>query len=117
MTIEPFHSVLFRNAEDSARAATSETPLFFGDLNLDQIVDAITLGKQEYSLKPFYHAPLRDLDAIAYRHEVMRDLENQALYESITAFAQRLRGMRAHLAQADKMYYPRQKESWFLDAV
>ncbi len=112
-----FHSILFAQAEDSATHEIAEAPAFFADLNLDQVVAAITDGKQEYNLKPFYYAPLPDANAILYRHEVMRDLEAPALFESITAFATKMRTMRARLAQADKLYYRLQKESWFLDAV
>jgi hypothetical protein len=49
-----FHSILFERTEDSIRAETLEAPVFFTDLNLDQITDAITAGKQEYNLKPFF---------------------------------------------------------------
>ncbi|RKL63588.1 DNA mismatch repair protein MutS, partial [Thermoanaerobacteraceae bacterium SP2] len=87
------------------------------DLNLDQIIDAITAGKQEYNLKPFFYTSLNDIDAIKYRHEIMLDLENKILFENIKSFAQRMRAMREHLAQKDKLYYKYQKESWFLDAV
>jgi DNA mismatch repair ATPase MutS len=86
-------------------------------MSLDQVIDAITLGKQEYDLKPFFHAPLDEIAAIEYRHEVMRDLEDQPLFESIQSFAQKMRTMREHLAQAGKLYYQYQKEAWFLDAV
>jgi len=112
-----FHSILFTTTEDSAKEEMLEAPAFFVDLNLDQIIDTITAGKQEYDLKPFYHAPLRDTDAITYRHEVMCDFEARTLFESIKVFAHRMRAMREHLTQAGKRYYKYQKESWFLDAV
>jgi len=47
----------------------------------------------------------------------MRDLEDAAVFEPIRTFSQRMRAMREHLAQADKLYYRRQQESWFVDAV
>jgi DNA mismatch repair protein MutS len=46
-----FHSILFERPEDSIKDEPVEEPVFFGDLNLDQIIDAITAGKQEYQLK------------------------------------------------------------------
>ena len=112
-----FHSILFERTEDSIKKETLEAPVFFVDLNLDQIIDAITAGKQEYNLKPFFYTSLNDIDAIKYRHEIMRDLENKTLFENIKSFAQKMRAMREHLAQADKLYYKYQKERWFLEAV
>jgi len=112
-----FHSILFERTEDSIEKETLEAPVFFIDLNLDQIIDAITAGRQEYNLKPFFYTSLNDIDAIKYRHEIMRDLENKILFEHIKSFAQKMRAMREHLAQADKLHYKYQKERWFLDAV
>jgi DNA mismatch repair protein MutS len=112
-----FHSILFERTEDNMQKETLEAPDFFVDVNLDQIIDAITAGRQEYHLKPFFHASLHDIDAIEYRHEIMRDLEQHVLYEHIRAFAQKMRAMRKMLAQADKLSYTYQKESWFVDAV
>jgi DNA mismatch repair ATPase MutS len=112
-----FHSILFERPEDSIKTETLEAPVFFVDLNLDQIIDAITASKREYNLKPFFYASLNDIDAITYRHEITRDLENEILFENIKSFAQRMRTMRKHLTQAEKLYYKYQKESWFLDAV
>ncbi len=112
-----FHSILFDRADDRITKETLEPPAFFLDLNLDQIIDAITAGKQEYNLKPFFYTSLKEVDTITYRHEVMRDLENPVLFETIKSFAQRMGEMRAHLAQAEKLYYEYQKEGWFLDAV
>lgn len=112
-----FHSILFERTEDSLKKETLEVPVFFVDLNLDQIIDTITVGKQEYNLKPFFYTSLHDIDAITYRHEIMRDLENTMLFEHIQSFAQKMHTMRAHLTRAGKLYYKYQKERWFLDAV
>ncbi len=60
---------------------------------------------------------MNDTDAAKYRHEIMQDLENTLLFEHIKSFAQKLRAVREHLAQAEKLYYKHQKEAWFLDIV
>ena len=112
-----FHSILFERPEESAGVDEREAPACFRDLNLDQVIESITAGRDEYRLKPFFHAPLRDVEAIEYRQEILRDLEGEALWACINAFAQQMRSMRERLAQADKLYYKSQKESWFLDAV
>jgi hypothetical protein len=112
-----FHSILFERIEDGTSKETPEVPTFFGDLNLDQIIDAITAGRQEYNLKPFFNTALHDVDAILYRQEIMQDLESEAVYACLTGFASSLRAMRKHLAQTEKLYYTYQKERWFLEAV
>ncbi|MGD0216880.1 MAG: DNA mismatch repair protein MutS [Desulfobaccales bacterium] len=112
-----FHSILFEKTEDRAKAETVAAPLFFLDLNLDQIIDAIVAGKQEYDLKPFFYTSLDDIDAIKYRHEIMQELENEALFGNINSFSEKMRTMRAYLVQADKLYYKYQKERMVLDAV
>ncbi len=112
-----FHSVLFEKTDDSLTTETLEAPAFFADLNLDRIIDAITAGKQEYNLKPFFYTSLHTSDAIQYRYEIMRDLEDKNLFAHINSFARRMRAMREHLVQKGKLHYKYQQESWFLDAV
>ncbi|HEX8013394.1 MAG TPA: DNA mismatch repair protein MutS [Casimicrobiaceae bacterium] len=112
-----FRSILFERAADGTEGGACEAPDFFHDLNLDQVVEAITAGRKDYDLAPFFHAPLHDLDAVAYRQEVFRDLEEAALMQSVISFSERMRAMRQHLAPAKERYYPREKERWFLDAV
>ena len=112
-----FHSILFERTEDGIKTETVAAPVFFLDLNLDQVIDAIVAGKQEYNLKPFFFTSLSDIDAIKYRYEIMRDLENEVLFKNINSFSEKMRTMRAFLVQADKLYYKYQKERMFLDAV
>lgn len=112
-----YRSILFLRPGDSADAAGRLAPEFFHDLNLDQIVKAVTTGRQEYDLAAFFHARLGDLDAIVYRQEVMRDLESPALRQVVNTFAEAMRNMRKRLVQAGKLYYKYEKERWFLGAV
>jgi DNA mismatch repair protein MutS len=95
-----FRSILNPSLDGDAKTEMSQTPAYFVDLNLDQIVAAITAGKQEYNLAPFFHEPLRSREAIEYRQEVMRDLENDARYDAVTRFANAMRSAREQLNQA-----------------
>ena len=112
-----FQSILFPGLQAPAGQEPGEGPDFFHDLNLDQIVEAVTTGWQEYNLAPWFHAPLHDLDAIAYRQEVMRDLEDAALMQAVKSFSQRMHAMRVRLPQAQQHYYRYHRERLFLGAV
>lgn len=112
-----FQSILFENTRESSTRDTMNAPTFFKDLALDQIIDSATAGREEYNFKSFFYRPLHDVDAIAYRQEIFRDLEEEPLYRMMASFANKMRAMREHLLQADKLYYPYQKERWFLEAV
>jgi DNA mismatch repair protein MutS len=92
-------------------------PAFFRDLNLDQVCACVTAGREQYDLVPFFRAPLRDAAAVRYRHEVLRDLEKQETAGGVITFAERMRAVRDSLAQARKLRYRYQKESWFLAAA
>ncbi|OPY28974.1 MAG: DNA mismatch repair protein MutS [Methanocella sp. PtaU1.Bin125] len=110
-----FHSIL--SGHPGIAVETEAMPPYFVDLNLDQIIDSITEDKKEYDLKPFFYTPLTDRDSIIYRQEIFRDLEAIDLLDRLEAFAWNMRTMRDCLARADKLYYPGQKEAWFLEAV
>jgi DNA mismatch repair protein MutS len=112
-----FESILFKDARPADEVDSAGEPEFFGDLNLDQIVDSIVRGRDEYNLKPFFYVALADVDSIGYRHQIMRDLERNELAAVIYTFAAQMRAMRVELAAATRLYYRWQKQRYFLDGV
>lgn len=115
VTTTRFRSILF--ADHESWPASSEQPSFFQDLNLDQVIKAITAGREQYDLKPFFYLPLHQVDLIEYRQQIFRDLDGTSLLRSIKSFANRMEEMRRHLSLAKKVSYAYQSQKWFLDAV
>jgi DNA mismatch repair protein MutS len=112
-----FESILFEESGAGSSVGRPEEPDFFADLNLDQVLESMTAGRQQYELKPLFHAPLHEVDAVRYRHEVLRDLAKREVLEPVTRFAETMRQMRQHLEQVQKLHYQLQKQAWFLDAA
>lgn len=67
----------------------SSEPSYFHDLNLDQVVDGITAGRSRHHLTPEFWTPIRDLDILAYRHEVFDDLFRSDIGSVVRSFTQR----------------------------
>ncbi|OQP60187.1 DNA mismatch repair protein MutS [Niastella vici] len=108
-----FSSILFKNKT----ALISETPAFFVDLNLVQVINTVIHGKEQYNLKPFFNTCLRDPEAIVYRQETMKDMEKDELFNCLTAFATRMYAMRQQLPNPKANNYKYQDERFLLDAV
>ena len=71
-----FESILFIKTGEGANKTNTEVPPFFVDLNLNQIIDAVTAERDIYDLQPFFYTPVQSEDAIQYRHEIMQELNN-----------------------------------------
>ncbi len=114
MAATDFRSVLFDAGEPSGADVAPDTVT---DLHLDQIVAAVTSGREEYDLGPWFLRPLQSAATVEYRHAVVRDLLRDDVREPIDRFAQRMRRVRAHLQQAETLRARLQRQRWFLDAV
>ncbi len=112
-----FQSILFERGEDGIDASPPQEPSSFGDLHLDQVVSSLTAGREQYELAPFFYRPLHDVEAVRYRHHVLRDLEQGDVLEAVREFAHGMGVMREALGFVEKLYYWRQKQRWFLEAV
>jgi DNA mismatch repair protein MutS len=109
-------SILFSRPETIPPGDHSE-PAYFADLNLDQLVSSVITGRDEYNLRPFFYLRLATAEEVRYRHGVLRDLERRDLRDIILAFAEKMRDMRARLAQAGKVHDQLQRERLFLGAA
>lgn len=114
-----FHSILFKDKEDSPKEEqiNPEEPILFTDLNLNQVIDTINTGKEDYHLKTYFYTPLTSVEAILYRYDIMRDMETPELFEHIKQFAQQMLEMREQSIYANKLSHQCRKERVFLDTV
>jgi DNA mismatch repair protein MutS len=112
-----FRSILWPAAQADGLREDIEEPACFHDLNLDQLVAAITQAWPDENLAPFFRTPLRDVEAVAYRQAVFRDLEHLAMRSATDAFTQSMRDVHARRAGIEKLYYPYEKERAFLGAA
>ena len=114
-----FFSILFKDAkkESETLSNANNTPGFFVDLNLDQVIDEIIRGKEEYHLEQFFYNSLHDIDSINYRLDIMRDLECKDLFNCMEDFSYKLKRMREYLSFSRDLHNHYQKEKWFLDVV
>ncbi|MEU6497122.1 hypothetical protein ABZ890_43340 [Streptomyces sp. NPDC046984] len=112
-----FLSVLFKDPAEQAAAAAQDEPVYFTDLNLDQVVSSLTAGRETYQLEPFFHTRLWNVDTITYRHEVFHDLENETVSAEVSLFAAGMQDMHRQRAQAAKLHHRYQQESWLVGAA
>lgn len=113
----PFQSILFERPGDFPGAEPRQTPPFFADLNLDQVTAALTAGRDDYDLTPYLLTPLHTTSAVEYRHEVLRDLDDEDVRAAIDGYAQDLAEMRKDLTLIGRLHYKYQRQRWFVDAV
>ena len=110
----PFQSILSPGGLSDERRAD---PDYFRDLHLDEIVRAITAGRDQYDLVPFFRERATDVETVRYRQEVFRDPERPGVLAAIEMFAAGMREVRAQHALAAKAYYTFERQSWVIAAA
>lgn len=105
-----FGSILWRGSDEPH--AVDVEPHVLADLNIDQIFTA-TGGNAHEAVN---RRPLRDIDAVAYRHEIFRDLEDDAVRAAFDAFTAGMRSVRRHMERGRRLRHPQQRDRWQLDA-
>jgi hypothetical protein len=110
-------SILFDGLPPDAALAAVEQPDCFTDLGLDQIVDGIVAGRDAYDLRPFFLLSAGDVRTVRYRQEVFQDLERPDVFQAVDAFGSRMRAMRQHRQQAERVLYPLQRQACWLESA
>jgi DNA mismatch repair ATPase MutS len=86
-----YESILYLHNSDRERAAANEqVPDIFNDLNLDQVIDRILHFRHCSSLAGCFYTALKDIDAIVYRQETMKDLEDKQILSLYKTFSDTL---------------------------
>ncbi len=111
-----FNSILFETYKHEISEDTCTIPEFFVDLNMDQIIQKILTGKEEYDLNVFFYQNLKDISTINYRLEVMKELENARVYDCITTFSNEMKRVREYAQFSQNLHNRYQREKWLLDA-
>lgn len=109
-------SVLHRDAAAPAGLRRTPPPSYV-DLALDQVVGALVRDRQHLDLRAILQTPLPDVDAVAYRHEVFRDLEDPAVRAALEAFTSEMHDLREHTLQAGRIRSPNQARRLHLDGA
>jgi DNA mismatch repair protein MutS len=110
-------SILYDSQDEAPVVKRREAPECFHDLNLDQIVEAVTAGWVANYLLPIFYSPLPSVEAIRYRHEVFRDFEDPDVFACVTSFCARMREVHGALLETDKLYHELQRQRQYLDTV
>ncbi len=113
-TASAFVSILQADEGDEVHPDVAE---LFADLNLDQVVGTLCAGREDYRLDELFRTPLTCEGAIAYRHDVVRDLERPAVRDAVAGFARAMASIRAHRAQIGKLHFEHEQQGWTLDAA
>jgi hypothetical protein len=109
-------SILYPDRADRPPAPLTDRR-FAADLNLDQVFAAVNKGREDFDLWPVFYTPLRHLDEVAYRHEVLADLEQAPVITVVKAFGEAMRQVRLVLTTARSLSNSWQRERHFVDAV
>ncbi len=89
-----FYSVLFPTEESAALPRRKKMPDAFSDLQLDFIMKRCLGEYMESGLEDIYYTPVTDPAVLRYRQEILRELEDPAVRESVLAIVERFGSLR-----------------------
>ena len=98
-------------------SSSESKPQYFKDLGLNQIVEDICRGRQEYSLQSYYFQRLKNLNDIQYRQEIFKDLDDLSLLKAVNNFSNSMKQIYEKESRIKKLYNEWQKKWYRLDTM
>jgi len=95
----------------------SGVPAWAVDLRLDELAPLLGVGAAGVERLAVLLEPLPAPDAVSFRQDVFRDLEQPGIGGAFLAFADALAGAGATLDRAARMHHPAERDRWTLDAI
>lgn len=110
-----FISILNRDGE--RKDIPEEEPAFFVDLNLNRLIDEFQNRSNEYDVKKLFLVFPNTMEDIRYRREVLTDLKNDSLFESVRSFSKNMYQARSYFSYSEVVDLQIQKEMWALNGA
>ena len=108
-------SILFINGDTTVLPV--QAPDYFHDLHLDQVIDALVANRPEHELRPYFWLPLTSADAVQFRQQAMKELDNNTWRQWADDFAEAMADVRLRLKNAEQLHVALEKQRWFLAAA
>ncbi|MBR4608722.1 MAG: hypothetical protein IKO41_21260 [Lachnospiraceae bacterium] len=99
--------------EENPRRGTAERPVFFQDLNLDQIMDQVTEDWGQDVRAYFYAFPESQAEE-AYRRAIYSDVKKEEIYRALMEFTMGMRIRKQYLERRERVQEELQKQVWYL---
>lgn len=99
--------------EENPRRGTAERPVFFQDLNLDQIMDQVTEDWGQEVRAYFYAFPESRAEE-AYRRAIYSDIKKEEIYNALMEFTMGMRIRKQYLERRERVVEELQKQVWYL---
>lgn len=110
----PFGGILWPSGDVAEPPAD---PPEFHDLHLHRIVASVLAGREAFGLAPLFRVRASDVDTVAFRHEVFRDLARAETRAVVDAFAVAMHEVRERLDRERRARYPYERASWRVAAA
>lgn len=111
--VADFGSILFPDPDPDPELVEGP-PAHFSDLNLDQLVATVLLGRDEYDLAGFFHSPLRNIRTVTYRQQVGAEVDQEDVRSCLTRFGRDMVEARRQLARCRGARFELQRQAWYL---
>ncbi len=101
---------------DPNKANIEEIPAFYRDLNLDQVIEKLTLrwGRE---VAGFFRSYPDSPEEAAYRRAIYGDIKKEAVYEALLSFIEDLNKTESLRREKEKVMAPIQKAVWHVREI